>query len=117
MSWIQDWQNLTKAEQDRAAAKDIEREEQNKKPLSNPLPDLEIPNTGRTTGNRSQWRTHTSQAMACHPSQVKEFQAHADHAGLTGVRYSKTGEVHISSAGQLKGLCKIRNMVNNDGVS
>jgi hypothetical protein len=116
MNWIQEWQQQAEAEIARKEAKAKARDAQNRKPLANTLEGT-ISESCRTTGNRQQWRKHKSMSMACHPSQVKEFQAHADAAGLTGVRYAPTGEPHISSPGQLKGLCKIRDMVNHDGLS
>ena len=64
------------------------------------------------------WKKHESVALACHPSQAKEFNEKAKKAGLTGVHYRETdGMCMVESPGQLKKELKHRGFHNRDSYS
>ncbi len=71
-----------------------------------------VPNLSRS----DHWRKHESFAMACHPSQVSEFNELAKKAG-TGVVYRPDGMPVITGKGMKRKEEKHRSMYNKDDYS
>ena len=55
-----------------------------------------------------------SEALACHPNQVKKMNARARKHNL-GVHYSRDGRCHIPDRGERKRLMRLEKMHDNEG--
>lgn len=59
---------------------------------------------------------YISEAMACHPDQVKEFNEFYKRNGVQGAEHLPNGDLHITSRKNGRNqVMKLRGMVDKDG--
>jgi hypothetical protein len=57
---------------------------------------------------------YISEAMACHPTQSREFNEAYKKAGITGAEHLEDGSLHIRSRRARAEIMKMRNMRDSD---
>lgn len=64
--------------------------------------------------NRAYEKPLESLAAGCHPSQVKEFNAHLASAGIQGATYKPDGTLEFSSRNARREVCRLRGLIDQD---
>jgi hypothetical protein len=70
--------------------------------------------SGAPMMNRAYEKPLKSVSAGCHSTQVAEFNAHLERAGIQGARYSSDGTLEFTSRRARNEVCRLRGLIDQD---